>query len=249
MQKVQTIIKNHYLFQWLTWKNQNAAVVLISDLVRKYNPSKFKGFKLEYPLLENIPRKRKLKIFIDYKIRQKAALLTVKKWPKGKINNFLKDIDNFLEKMELGQEWRMAITTVVLECYFFPPFYNFNIKKKKTPKKSLILELSAYTSLDDIKDVWKDIQLEQKELWPNYQKWNFTKKSMTHLNLFVKDMLMNGNLNKINDADTGTKKEDRLTDIDRVGRLYDDWGKLVPREVDEKRVANLRQVRRRFKHK
>jgi len=248
MQKVRTIVKNHYLFQWLSWRNENAAVRLILDLVSKYNPSKFKGFKPEIILLKNIPRENKLRIFTDYKIKQKATLETIKKWPKIKIADFFNDIDDFLEKMELGSEWRLTIMTVVLECYFFPPFYNFNIIKKKT-KKSLILELSGYTTLDDIKDAWKDIQQHQKELWPNYRKWNFTKKSMAHLNLFVKDMLMKGSPNKINDDDTGTKKEDRLTDIDKVGRLYDDWGKLVPREVDEKRVANLRQVRRRFKHK
>lgn len=237
-----TILKNEYLFEWLLHTNKNKAADLFFELVENYNPSKSEKYKMNFPLRNSIIRKRK-PVMPKYKEKQMKVLQTIKQWPAEKATAFLGEVDKFLETVELGSEWWITIATAVLEGYFVPPVYNFSLKSKEEPKKILSLELAPYTSLDDIKDAWTYIQRRQRELWPNYKKRSFTKKSIPNLKLFSEDRLL-----KVVGTNGFDGKYSKVTDLDIIGRIYpDDDNSLATKAADKKKAANLRQVRHRHK--
>ena len=140
---------------------------------------------------------------------------------------------------------------LVISAWFFPPYRNLDISSAKRlfGQKKVSLILNPDTSLKDIEDAWPEIKKEQEKLWPNYKKINLTKKSYSNLNIAIEDKLKTlfGNKKRRDSGDSGSHKY-TLTDAERAGIFWPDE-KDISREADEKRAANLRQIRKRFKEK
>jgi hypothetical protein len=239
IKEFRTLIKNGYKYELNFWNNNISFLDDLKDICDKY-PSNY--------------RKNPLGLFWedwDYKIinskieiatSQREIFLKLLK-EKGEDLNFHKDIEFFLEKYDLGHEWLIPIMDQVISMWQFPPIHNLHIQKSN---KRVSLVLNPDTSLSDIKEVWEEIKKEQKKLWPNFKKINFSNKLYPNLFIAIEDRDIKET--KDENFDESEQKNYKNKDLDSVGKLWENEEDMS-QETDIKRMENLRQIRKRFKDK
>lgn len=232
----KNFIKNGYFFL-SSLHNKKDFLADLKKLFDKW-PSKYR-IKADFAWALS-SEKRKIMKGDRYKQRVKFGKVLDK---NNKSYNFYDDVDSFLKKHNLGKEWHNTIVDYIVSLWIHPPQQNMNIEECDN---RVVLTLNPDTSLDDIKAVWSTISERQKALCPNYKKINFSKKMFNNLFLVVNDIeqkIISGGV----EIDTNENNEEyKIRDIDLVEKIYED-------EVSEKdavkRVAKLRQARRRSGHK
>ena len=82
----------------------------------------------------------------------------------------------------LGPEWCNAFLTTAVTGVPIVPDQRFLTKASgKKGRQTVVITLSPETSIDEIREAWPEIKKQQKELWPNFEKVNFNKKSYLRL--------------------------------------------------------------------
>lgn len=184
----------------------------------------------------------KRKIMNDERHRQRIEFAKMLD-KNNKFHDFYDDVDSFLKKHNLGKEWHNTIVDYIVSLWIYPPQQNMNIEECDN---RVVLTLNPDTSLDDIKAVWPTISEKQKALWPNYKKINFSKKMFNNLFIVSNDIeqkIISGGV----EIDTSENIEEyKIHDIDLVEKI---WKDEVSKKDAVKRVAKLRQARRRLRHK
>ncbi|MDP2655984.1 MAG: hypothetical protein Q8P11_00235 [bacterium] len=238
MKKEQVVIENFYRFSHLLaiLEGKDCTNDAFLYLIHKYYPQDTESYKLHFCSLASILKREKPNDE-EYKNKEKSAIVMMRKWPATKMIKFDKDIENFLEKMGFGTEWRMPIITAVLTGFFYPPSQNYYLETRKRKRKKLSLEINQYTSKNDIEDAWQEIELTQKELWPSFDKRNFTKKSLGDLLFFAKANAIKKNLIEKNTDETP------INDFDVVLYLFPE----ADPETDKKYVNWVRKNRYKYK--
>lgn len=80
-------------------------------------------------------------------------------------------IGHWMEKLDLGKEWKDTFVTYVTTGVLCPPIHNFYMEEKE---KRITITLNPDTSIRDIKAVWGDIAKKMEDIWPNFKKMNFS---------------------------------------------------------------------------
>lgn len=158
--------------------------------------------------------------------------------------SFFDDVEEFLKRCDLGKEWILTITDYLISGWIHPPMENLNLTEDD---KRLVLVLNPDTSLEDLKDIWPRIKEEQKRLWPNYKKTNYSKKMFGNLFRALQDRDKRAMGRGIR-LDLAENKEYKVRDKDLVGELWE-ADEDTSLETDRKRMVNLRQIRKRFRDK
>lgn len=232
-------LKNGYLFSSKLLRKG----VFFADLKKLFKkwPSSYRNVSINcawrYKNLKDI------KMQNDKMYRQRIEFIE-KIEKSNKLLKFYDDINLFIKKHKLGEEWFLTMADYIISSWICPPFHNLDIRNHK---KRIVLELNPDTSLDDIKSVWGEIKKQQKELWPSFRKINFTKKSFKNLSIVVLDMERKNNKDN-KKVDLVEDKEYKISDLDIASEIWND-AEDITKEADEKRVSKLRQARKRFRDK
>jgi hypothetical protein len=241
--KGKTLLKNGFLFKEQLFTNNDFAASL-KLLMDKWNPS-FKNEKLpvfcwSYKDYKEV-RKRN-------KIAYNRRVNFINSLPEGRISEFQKDIFVFLDKFNFGKEWLNAIADFILSMWLYPPMFNLNTDDRAPEEKRLLLELNPDTSLDDIKEAWREINKQQKTLDPAFKKRYFTDKSFENLDVALMDKKeRTRGVNETFNAE-GERQMYEINDMDIAGAIWAD-AKDDSLVADRRRAANLRQIRHRSKKK
>ena len=163
---------------------------------------------------------------------------------ESKASDFYNDIQGFLKKHDLGEEWLLTMMDYIISGWVRPPMENLSIEEKG---KRVVLVLNPDTSLEDLKDIWPKIKEEQMRLWPNYKKTNYSKKMFGNLFRTLHDRDKKAMERGIR-LDLAENKEYKMRDKDLVGELWE-ADEDISEETDRRRTANLRQMRKRFRDK
>ena len=244
--KRRTLFKNGFLFKECFFTD-NEFAASFKLMIDKWNPS-YKNqerivFCWEYRDYKEV-RKRN-KIAYDRRVKFINSLVD------GKVSEFRNDILAFLGKFNFGKEWLNTIADFILSMWLYPPMFNLHTDENNGAKgkKRVLLELNPDTSIDDIKEAWREISQQQKELYPSFKKRYVTSKSFENLNIAIKDK---------KDRVIGTRKvfdpalvqwqEYKTKDTDIAGGIWSDE-EDISENADRRRAANLRKIRQRFKEK
>ncbi len=242
--QLKNLIENGYLFKSRLFSKKTDFVVGFTDLLKKW-PSPYRkkelGWFWQYKDYKDVNTKRS--IATSQRIKFLKSLKE-----KNKFEKFCDDIYDFLKKYDLSFEWSDSIIDLIVSAWFFPPFRNFDILCRGAKNKKRVgLILNPDTSLEDIKDAWPEIKNKQKESWPNFKKTNVTKKSFKNLDKGIKDIESKLFGTKEVEDESDHRKY-KLKDLDLAGLFWSDE-ENISKEADKKRMANLRQIRKRFKEK
>ncbi len=242
----RNLFKNSFIFLDSLYTNKKFSDS-ITGLVDKWKSEHLKkpmGWFFDSDSYDEVKRKNaiaysKRTAFINSLSAQKAIALS-------------NDIDEFLDKNDLGQEWFNTITDFIISWWFSPPIYNLYIKaeKNKKEKRRLVLTLNPDTSVDDIAEAWFWIKKQQKKLWPNFKRQNFSKASMNNLSIALKDIEIRATKGIVYDTrgEDGKIQDDSAIDLDRVGQIWES-ATNDDEARDRKRVNELRTIRKRFREK
>jgi hypothetical protein len=155
-----------------------------------------------------------------------------------KISALTDDINSFIRKHGLGDEWFLTIADYLISRWLHVPEPNLCIKEDD---KRVILVLNPDTSLDDIKDIWLIIKKKQEKLWPDYKKTNFSKKMFRNLDIAISDIIERS----VKQFDNSEYGECKTNDLAVVANIWNNEDNISS-EADKKRRAILRQNRKRF---
>lgn len=151
------------------------------------------------------------------------------------------DINYFISKHNLGDEWFFTIVDYLISRWLHVPEPNISVKEAG---RRVELILNPDTSLDDIKAIWPIIQKKQMKLWPNCKKNNFSKKMFKNLSIAMQDLIEKAK-NKGSELDAASGRKYKIKDLDLVSKIWENE-KDNSEEADRKKVPNLRQIRKRF---
>jgi len=239
----RNLFKNSHIF-WETLHTDKAFSDSIFNLVEKWQSTYMKkpmGFFFTYKH-DEIKKKNALAY------SQRVAF--VKSLHRMKSIELKKDIDDFLHENNLGQEWSNTLADLIISWWFYPPTFNLYIKAKRSEnnKERITLTLNPDTSIDDITEAWGCIKKQQKELWPNFKRPNFSKASIRNLSIALKDIELRMMKSKTNMTLEGDEWQKYVnTDLDLVANIWEDADSS--NLDDKRRVIELRTIRKRFKIK
>ena len=170
-----------------------------------------------------------------------------KKLSTQKKSELENDIKSFLRKFKLGMEWAPTLNLLLITGFYSPPGMNFamSIDDGPTNEKRIRLELNPDTSIDDIKMHWSPIRKFQKEIYPNFRKFNLTEKKFKNMGIATKDLEIRSQKESAS-FDEVEYKVYRSNDLDWAGILWPDE-EDISTKADVKRRNNLRQIRRRWR--
>jgi hypothetical protein len=145
---------------------------------------------------------------------------------------FLRWLDSFCIKNQLGSIWKRPILDYIACGYYCPPETSVDINLNKE-RNSIILELNADTTKEDFEKAWIQIRKKLKEL-PNNQSRKLSNKSFRNLEKILK-------ANEIRD-------KEGLKGLDLIGRLYEN-AEDISELTDKKRKHNLKIAQQRLKRR
>ncbi len=240
---MKNLIKNWYIFLKLLRSNQWFLLDLRS-LLLKWNP--------EYRAKKSLGHFARYQKYADLKKKNaeayKIRMLFIEKLSEEKrVVEFMGDIENFLQRFDLGKEWVNSIADFIICGWFHPPTFNLYISEddQSKNKQRVVLTLNPDTSLKDVKEAWRTIKAAQKKLHPLFKKTNLTKKSFTNLDIAWEDVKTRF-LKDANEFNEVESIEYRRRDIDIVGQIWNSEEDMSTK-ADQRRKANLRKIRQRFK--
>lgn len=236
MKMYRNLYKDGYIFMLSLYTDKMFRVVLLSLQGKWKSPytKKPAGYAWECKSYREVRKKNN----VAYKQRK----IFLESLQAEKRTEFFKDINKFLSTFNLGEEWLITITDYTISAWLSPPIYNLHTKEiGQSGKKRLVLILNPDTSIDDIKEAWWLIDKKQKELWPNFERPNFSIKSFRNLFIAIQDLQ-----ERSKRSDTIESQKDK--DLDIVVKIWTD-AEDDSTAADKKRRSNLRQIRSRLKRK
>jgi len=173
--RIRRIMKNEYIF---------IKKLVQHNLTQLFSVMSEKIFSREFVWYVDQERyKEPAKRIIDRGVILGKSLEEFSKWPDEQFENFLALINNdLLPRCGLGPEWCNAFLTTAVTGVPIVPDQSFLTKASgKKGRQTVVITLSPETSIDEIREAWPEIKKQQKELWPNFEKVNFNKKSYLRL--------------------------------------------------------------------
>jgi len=175
----QTFLTNAYVFLRLIAVNKDGFRDQIGNLNKKFGLGHDRGNQktadLAYAFKNQV-------VFFN------TSVEILNSWPLKKKVEFIRDIDKFLLKNNLGAEWKLTMIAFLITGSLLPPASNLNIgdTEDEFKKRRVVLILNPDTSLEDIKKQWDTISEKQKKLWPDFKKTSLRETSFPNLKKFFK---------------------------------------------------------------
>lgn len=108
---------------------------------------------------------------------------------KSDFLDFLGEIELLIQKFNLANNWKSFFTIYFLTLIKVFPNESFYVDVEKAKyDKRLIIELTPYTTLEDIRINYPKIEALKKKLWPNIKNRRITKKTVDNWNIYIKDI-------------------------------------------------------------
>lgn len=176
---LETLTKNWYLFWYKAMSNGG----FVRDLERIANMDRLATVREDLPFLNPeislikwysiYPESYEKILDISKKIRTKMTL--------GHILEMNEVIDAWMDKLDLGPEWKDSLITLITTGILCPPIYTFSVdtipakENKKSDLKLVTITLSPETSIDELRIAWRlSIKKLKEDAWPNFKKVNLT---------------------------------------------------------------------------
>lgn len=175
----ETLTKNYYLFWYKVKDNEGffsdlkrVANIDILATVREYLPF----LNLEISMIEAYayyPESYEKIMDIKSKIMLKMTI--------NHVVEMYEVIDTWMDKLDLGPEWKDSLVTLITTGILCPPRYSFTIhtvpakQTKKSNLKLVTITLSPETSIDELRIAWRlHIKKMKEDGWPKFKKINLT---------------------------------------------------------------------------
>lgn len=231
---IRTWIENYYKFEQRRFYNKDGFDENLLDLIEKWKSP----YRTPSGSCFRCKDSEQLNKYIKKAIAQRKKFFTSLE-KSGKFDEFQKDVFDFLSRHKLGFEWCATIIDLIVSGWLCPPQDNLYLNKQRdhSSMERVSIILNPDTSLKDIRNVWKKVKILQKELWPNFKKEYFTKKSLKTLFIAKQDIIK-----RMENA------ENQYNDLDLVAQIWEE-GEDIKTETDRRRKNNLRQIRHRSRKK
>lgn len=240
--QIKTLLKNGLIFQRLLWNTKTEFVKSLADLIKKW-PSPYRKSPLGYAWNEKSYQtvRRKSALATNYRDKYFSSL------DDKKLSEFMLDIEQFVRKYNLGQEWHLPFIDYIICYWLYPPQRNFYLSEHRDKdRQRVVLTLNPDTSLKDIEAAWPIIKEQQTALWPAFKKQNLTKKSYSNHEVVKRDL--REKIIKGAEKDIVTNTIYKLNDQDIADKVFN-AARRVSKKTHQKQMNRLRQIRSRFKRR
>ncbi len=153
---------------------------------------------------------------------------------------YLRDVKKFINEYNLGENWTEPLIDFFICQWMRWPTAMINLKELTECKKKnkIIIELNPHTTLNDVKDIWRDVEDYKKKIWPHIKPLRITKKAVNNLSDFLYVVMYKF----LTEEETG--KKPRYLDI--IASLYENEID-ISKKADIKRANRIKKVISRMK--
>lgn len=164
------------------------------------------------------------------------------------------DINKLVYDFDLGTHWILPYLHFFLSEKELPiPHHSFLVSGTEgdsIKEKRIRLEIGPHTTLDDLKDIWPQIEKLKKKVWPKVKSEKISLKTLENYLIWAQDLNLRYSQKavdqKIYDNATEVYQKEISKDEDIAGLIWPDE-EDISLKADKKRTNKLRQIRKRAK--
>jgi|GEM_PF-4777949 len=170
---------------------------------------------------------------------------------RGQVAEFMKEVNELIKEFDLGVHWAGSLFLhLITGNRIILPDFTFQVSSLESSKKEKVItvELSPYTTLEDIKDSWATFEKVKKLVWPKIRPKKITKKTVDNLIIEQMDYFKtNDRTRKSYDPDADKDIFYQVKDDEIAEEIQDDIS--ISKKGRLNFIKNLRKIRSRRKKK